>query len=102
MKKAIPFKKLFALLTACILSAVMLTVFSLSADALELPEYENGVITNISNSSILANMPEETVKQGYDINDFSYLIEVIEQQEMTVCNGGKNYTVPIEIGRAHV
>lgn len=97
MKKAIPFKKLFALLTACILSAVMLTVFSLSADALELPEYENGVITNISNSSILANMPEETVKQGYDINDFSYLIEVIEQQEMTVCNGGKNYTVPIEI-----
>lgn len=97
MKKAIPFKKHFALLTACILSAVMLTVFSLSADALELPEYENGVITNISNSSILANMPEETVKQGYDINDFSYLIEVIEQQEMTVCNGGKNYTVPIEI-----
>lgn len=97
MKKAIPFKKHFALLTACILSAVMLTVFSLSADALELPEYENGVITNISNSSILANLPEETVKQGYDINDFSYLIEVIEQQEMTVCNGGKNYTVPIEI-----
>ena len=97
MKKAIPFKKHFALLTACILSAVILTVFSLSADALELPEYENGVITNISNSSILANMPEETVKQGYDINDFSYLIEVIEQQEMTVCNGGKNYTVPIEI-----
>ena len=97
MKKAIPFKKHFALLTACILSAVMLTVFSLSADALELPEYENGVITNISNSSILANIPEETVKQGYDINDFSYLIEVIEQQEMTVCNGGKNYTVPIEI-----
>ena len=97
MKKAIPFKKHFALLTACILSAVMLTVFSLSADALELPEYENGVITNISNSSILANMPEETVKQGDDINDFSYLIEVIEQQEMTVCNGGKNYTVPIEI-----
>ena len=97
MKKAIPFKKHFALLTACILSAVMLTVFSLSADALELPEYENGVITNISNSSILANMPEETVKQGYDISDFSYLIEVIEQQEMTVCNGGKNYTVPIEI-----
>ena len=77
MKKAIPFKKHFALLTACILSAVMLTVFS--------------------NSSILANIPEETVKQGYDINDFSYLIEVIEQQEMTVCNGGKNYTVPIEI-----
>ena len=36
MKKAIPFKKHFALLTACILSAVMLTVFSLSADALEL------------------------------------------------------------------
>lgn len=97
MKKAIPFKKHFALLTACILSAVMLTVFSFSADALELPEYENGVITNISNSSILANMPEETVKQGYDISDFSYLIEVIEQQEMTVCNGGKNYTVPIEI-----
>lgn len=97
MKKAIPFKKHFALLTACILSAVMLTVFSLSADAFELPEYENGVITNISNSSILANIPEETVKQGYDINDFSYLIEVIEQQEMTVCNGGKNYTVPIEI-----
>lgn len=97
MKKAIPFKKHFALLTACILSAVILTVFSLSADALELPEYENGVITDISNSSILANLPEETVKQGYDINDFSYLIEVIEQQEMTVCNGGKNYTVPIEI-----
>lgn len=97
MKKAIPFKKHFALLTACILSAVMLTVFSLSADALELPEYENGVITNISNSSILANIPEETVKQGYDINDFSYLMEVIEQQEMTVCNGEKNYTVPIEI-----
>lgn len=97
MKKAIPFKKHFALLTACILSAVMLTVFSLSADALELPEYENGVITNISNSSTLANIPEETVKQGYDINDFSYLIEVIEQQEMTVCNGGKIYTVPIEI-----